>query len=97
MNCLCNVRDWDALVYIRNIYEKSAMALNEEGEDANPGLLHIYRFAKRRMAYALINNKELDEAESMLKAMVDNGEDVEFAKGELEYIQRERVINKWKE
>ena len=94
MNCLCNVRDWDALVYIRNIYEKSAMALNEEGEDANPGLLHIYRFAKRRMAYALINNKELDEAESMLKAMVDNGEDVEFAKGELEYIQRERVINK---
>ena len=86
MNCLCNVRDWDSLTYIRDIYERIIKALKEEGEDANDNLLRLYQFTKRRMAYALINNRELDEAKNMLKEMIKNGEDVEFAKVELKYI-----------
>lgn len=89
MNCLCNVRDWDALVYIRDIYERTINTLKEAGEDADNALLHIYRFTKRRMAYALINNGELEEAKAMLEEMLKNGEDVEFAKIELEYIKKQ--------
>ena len=90
MNCLCNVRDWDALVYIRDIYGKALNSLKEAGEDADNVLLHIYRFTKRRMVYALINNGELSEAETMLNEMIENGEDVEYAKVELAYIKKQR-------
>ena len=88
INCLCNVRDWDALAYIRDIYERALNSLKEAGDEADDALIYIYRFAKRRLVYRLIVNDDLEEAELMLKEMIDNGEDAGFAKMELEYIKK---------
>lgn len=90
INCLCNVRDWDALAYIRDIYERALNGLKEAGDEADDALIYIYRFAKRRLVYRLIVNDDLEEAELMLKEMIDNGEDAGFAKMELEYIKKLR-------
>ena len=59
------------------------MNKDEEGER----LLPLYNFLRRRYAYALIDRDELDEAEEMLNEMIANEQDLEFAKGELEYIK----------
>jgi len=90
INCLCNVRDWDALAYIRDIYERALNSLKEAGDEADDALIYIYRFTKRRLVYRLIVNDDLEEAELMLKEMIDNGEDAGFAKMELEYIKKLR-------
>jgi len=84
------VRDWDALAYIRDIYERALNSLKEAGDEADDALIYIYRFAKRRLVYRLIVNDDLEEAELMLKEMVDTGEDAGFAKMELEYIKKLR-------
>jgi len=55
----------------------------EEAERLTP----LYNFLRRRYAYVLIDRGELDDAEQMLNDMIADEQDVEFAKGELEYIK----------
>lgn len=47
-------------------------------------------FLKRRKAYVLINQKKYDEAESLLKQLLDDPENSDFALRELAYIQKKK-------
>ena len=55
------------------------------GED-NESLSSFYNFLRRRYVFVLINRGEFYEAEEIINKMIVNEQDLEFAKGELEYI-----------
>ena len=86
INCLCNMKDVSAKGYIRSKAKEVADLMNKDEEEGER-LLPLYNFLRRRYAYALIDRDELDEAEEMLNEMIANEQDLEFAKGELEYIK----------
>ena len=88
-NCLCNMKDVGAKGYIHSQAEavmKQMRTSEEEAERLTP----LYNFLRRRYAYVLIDRGELDDAEQMLNDMIADEQDVEFAKGELEYIKEIR-------
>lgn len=85
-NCLCNMQDVDAILYIQPMRERVLQAL-KESEEPDDFRLEFYRFLSRRMVYTLINNRQLEEATTMLQQMITNGESVEFAQKELAYIE----------
>ncbi len=89
-NCLCNMKDVGAKGYIHSQAEavmKQMRTSEEEAERLTP----LYNFLRRRYAYVLIDRGELDDAEQMLNDMIADEQDVEFAKGELEYIKERRI------
>jgi Tfp pilus assembly protein FimV len=45
-------------------------------------------FLKRRKAYVYIDLQHYDEAESLLKKMLDDPDNTDFAIGELAYLQK---------
>ena len=47
-------------------------------------------FLKRRKAYILVERKSYDEAERMLRKMIDEPENADFAIHELAYIQKKK-------
>lgn len=85
INCLCNMKDVSVKGYIRSKAKEVTDLMNKDEEGER--LLPLYNFLRRRYAYALIDRDELDEAEEMLNEMIANEQDLEFAKGELEYIK----------
>lgn len=87
INCLCNMGDPNALDYIRNNIKKINEILSKE-EEPNEPLEKFYDFLLRRMAYSLITHKAYDIAEDMLKNMIENGKNIEYANSELAYLQK---------
>ena len=85
INCLCNMKDVSVKGYIRSKAKEVTDLMNKD--EGGERLLPLYNFLRRRYAYALIDPDELDEAEEMLNEMIANEQDLEFAKGELEYIK----------
>ena len=71
--------------------------LMEKDEEEAERLMPLYNFLRRRFAYVLVDHCEFDDAERMLNEMIENGQDVNFAKGELEYIKRIQESEKEKE
>ena len=61
-----------------------------KSEEETGRLTPLYNFLRRRYAYVLIDRGELDDAEQMLNDMIADEQDVEFARGELEYIKERR-------
>lgn len=94
VNCLCNLEDTGAVPYIKDTINRVLGQLNQQDEEPDEALMHLYRFLNRRLAYALINGREYDEAEGLLNKMIASGEDVEFAKEELEYLKQKREEEK---
>lgn len=85
INALVNSRDPRALKVIRNAKNKSF--------DADPdseAYQFRYAFLNRREAYVLIDQEKYDEAEILLKEMMDNPMSKDFAEGELKYIEQLR-------
>lgn len=93
INCLCNMEDIDAIRYIQPMRERVFQILNKK-EEPEAHVLRFYCFVNRRMAYTLVNNGQWDEATTMLQQMIENGEDVEFAKAELAYIEEQKKKEK---
>ena len=89
-NCICNMKDMGAKNYIHRHAEELSKVMEKDEEEAER-LMPLYNFLRRRFAYVLIDHHELDDAERMLNEMVTNGQDVEFAKGELEYIHQLKI------
>lgn len=91
IDCLCDINDADALVYIREMRDKAVRIMNEsDGEEPNEPLIEFYHFATRRMVGALIDANRWEEAENFCHEMILKGEDVDFAKEELAYIRTRR-------
>ncbi len=92
-NCLCNMKDPFALEFVVSYLQQTKELL--EGEHAgDETLLGFYQFLNRRYIYLLIEQSRFDEAEKLLKEMIKKEIDVEFAKGELEYISKQREEKK---
>ena len=89
INCICNMKDPFAFgivtKYMGNIQED----MNTDEAEAER-LMPFYQFFQRRYAYMLIEYRQLDKAEEFLNIMIERNMDVEFAKGELEYIRKIR-------
>lgn len=91
-NCLCNINDPFALNYIDNTIKRISEIINNS-EDGNEHLEGLLDFLFRRMAFTLINHKGYDTAERILKDMIKNERNVDFANNELAYIQKVKEEN----
>lgn len=106
VNCLVNNHDFRALEMINGLQENLNMILqsidmgsgNEEDEEEDPKtaqerekIEHFAAFVKRRKAYLLVSLGKYDEAETLLKKLLDDPENSDFALTELAYIQNNRT------
>jgi hypothetical protein len=91
-NCLCNMGDPQALDYINNTIKKVSEVINSS-EEGSESLELLLDFLYRRLVYSLINHKDYYSAENILKEMIKNERNIDFANNELEYIQRIKEQN----
>ena len=91
VNCLINLGDHRALMAIDSILEdlRSSLSEDEDDEIEHP-LRPFLQFLYRRKSYVLIELRRLDEAEEILRQMMDDPESADFALDELSYIQQLR-------
>ena len=83
INALVNSRDPRALDVIKDAKNKKYNAdPNSEAFQARNAFLN------RREAYVLIDQEKYDEAEDLLKEMLNNPMSKEFAEGELKYVEQ---------
>lgn len=100
VNCLVNQKDHRALAIIDSmnnfLREATSRKENEEDEDKptvqaySEQVEHIHNFLMQRKAYLLVSLKRYDEAERLLKKMLDDPSNSDFALKELAYIQRNK-------
>ncbi len=100
VNCLVNQRDHRALNIIDSLinFLREATSRNEDEDNEDKPKVqatfeqveHIYNFLLRRKAYLLVSTQDYDEAERLLKRMLNNPVNSDFALKELAYIQRNR-------
>lgn len=95
VNCMIYLGDYRSLMTIDGILEDlhNSIVEDEEGEveqSVHPFLQFLYR----RKAYVLVELHRFDEAEEMLRQMIDDSESGDFALDELAYIQQLREKDK---
>lgn len=91
INALANGKDLRIFTITDDIME--GISKQYPKEDDIPESMHSFiSFMRRRRAYALIDHHQLDEAEKMFKAMLDDPENSDFALSELAYIKHLREI-----
>lgn len=95
VNCMIYLGDYRSLMTIDGILEDlhNSIVEDEEGEveqSVHPFLQFLYR----RKAYVLVELHRYDEAEEMLRQMIDDPESGDFALDELTYIQQLREKDK---
>lgn len=95
VNCMIYLSDYRSLMTIDGILEDlhNSIVEDEEGEveqSVHPFLQFLYR----RKAYVLVELHRFDEAEEMLRQMIDDPESGDFALDELAYIQQLREKDK---
>lgn len=83
INALTNNRDPRSLEVIRDA-RNTPFDADPDSEEYR----YHYAFLKRREAYVLIDQEKFDEAESLLKEMLNDPMSKEFAEGELKYVQQ---------
>ena len=89
INCICNMKAPFAFGVVTKYMENIQEDMNTDEAEAER-LMPFYQFFQRRYAYMLIEYRQLDKAEEFLNIMIERNMDVEFAKGELEYIRKIR-------
>lgn len=95
VNCMIYLGDYRSLMTIDGILEDlhNSIVEDEEGEveqSVHPFLQFLYR----RKAYVLVELHRFEEAEEMLRQMIDDPESGDFALDELAYIQQLREKDK---
>jgi hypothetical protein len=85
INALVNIRDPRALSVIREIKSKGY----DGNPESEPYKFH-YAFLNRREAYVLIDLEMYDEAETLLKEMLNEPMSKDFAEGELNYVRQRK-------
>jgi tetratricopeptide (TPR) repeat protein len=91
INCLVNGDDFRAMAVINELLFELQVS-DEEGSAEVPVEHHaqqsFHSFLKRRKAYLLVKKGSYDEAEKLLKQLLDDPENSSFALNELAYIQK---------
>lgn len=89
INCLVNSGDHRAIGAIDNYLNEVELSLDlEENAEPEEHIALFLDFLKRRKAYALVSRHRFDEAEELLKSMLDEPGNSDFAINELAYIQK---------
>lgn len=91
VNCLVNGHDFRAMNFIDSfLHEVMAVTGEEPTEQTSPELqkaVTFVAFLKRRKAYLLVQLERYDEAEKLLKHLLNDPVSSDFALKELAYIQ----------
>lgn len=101
INCLVNGGDYRAMDVLNGLLGSLQMMMermgNDDGDDDDQQpmpekaqLQSFINFVKRRKAYLLVNLGRYDEAERMLKKLLDDPDNSDFALNELAYIQKKK-------
>lgn len=97
INCLVNSHDSRALNFINGLLREivppmeSSNTDDEEGySDEQQSEKAFINFLRRRKAYILVELKDYDNAEKLLKQMLDEPDSSDFALQELAYIQKNK-------
>ena len=95
VNCMIYLGDYRSLMTIDGILEDLHNSIVEDEEGEVEQSLHPFlQFLYRRKAYVLVELHRFDEAEEMLRQMIDDPESGDFALDELAYIQQLREKDK---
>jgi len=91
VNCMIYLGDYRSLMTIDGILEDLHNSIVEDEEGEFEQSVHSFlQFLYRRKAYVLVELHRFDEAEEMLRQMIDDPESGDFALDELAYIQQLR-------
>ena len=101
INCLVNSGDYRALsmldAFLTNLNDIAKQAQETDDDDApdeeRPDMAQLNAFAgfiRRRKAYLLVSLGRYDEAERLLKTLLDDPDNSDFALSELAYIQQKK-------
>lgn len=95
VNCMIYLGDYRSLMTIDGILEDlhNSIVEDEEGE-VEQSVYPFLQFLYRRKAYVLVELHRFEEAEEMLRQMIDDPESGDFALDELAYIQQLREKDK---
>lgn len=88
INCMVNGGDLRAYGIIEGLLQE--LSNLPEKEKVKNYFEPFRNFLKRRKAYILVERKSYDEAERMLRKMIDEPENADFAIHELAYIQKKK-------
>ena len=95
VNCMIYLGDYRSLMTIDGILEDLHTSISEDEEgEVEQSLRPFLHFLYRRKAYVFIELHRLDEAEEILRQMIDDPESGDFALDELAYIQQLREKEK---
>ncbi|MBF1621066.1 MAG: hypothetical protein HXO42_11420 [Prevotella sp.] len=95
VNCMIYLADYRSLMTIDGILEDLHNSIVEDEEGEFEQSVHSFlQFLYRRKAYVLVELHRFDEAEEMLRQMIDDPESGDFALDELAYIQQLREKDK---
>ena len=97
INCLVNLHDGNAMRFINRLLGDIVPPMvNEDADDEEDypdeqqSEKSFINFLKRRKAYLLVEMKEYDDAEKLLKKMLDEPDSSDFALQELAFIQKNK-------
>lgn len=104
VNCLVNSDDFramDVLTGLQGTLQTMLNNLDNQDEDddedesmqespSHEQLVNFLNFVKRRRAYMLVNKGKYNEAEPLLKQLLDDPNNSDFALSELAYIQKNK-------
>ena len=92
VNNLVNSKDCRAMAIVDNLL--SVVSLPHEGgeqdDSSSEGISDFFNFLKRRKAYLLVETGRYDDAENMLRKMLDEPDNMDFANTELSVIKKRR-------
>ena len=101
INCLVNSGDFRALCVLNSILNQLSDITShlhdndddDDDDDSRPNMAQLNafeNFVRRRKAYLLVSLGRYDEAEHLLKLLLDDPDNSDFALNELAYIQQKK-------
>ena len=90
INCMVNGGDLRAYGIIEGLLQE--LANLPEKERAKSYFAPFMNFLKRRKAYVLVERRSYEEAEKLLRKMIDEPDNADFAIHELAYIQKKKEM-----
>lgn len=87
VNSVVNSHDFRAVSFIDTLLENADNIIGSDRQGSG-AMSSFVNFLKRRKAYAYIDLQRYDEAEALLKKMLDDPDNTDFAIGELAYLQK---------
>lgn len=94
INCLVNSKDHRAISVIEN-FMNQAENYQEDTEEAVPEQVQkFWNFLRRRKAFVLVEQEQYDAAEALLKEMLSEAANSDYALNELAYLQNRKKEDK---